>query len=71
MIVIPCRGTDGVNVEMPRAWYMTPDGWKCLVIEYATIEFAPDCWRAHLEAIYELAEGRTMAALERIRKGET
>jgi len=52
-----------------RAWYRTPEGWKRVFLLHETIEFSPDCWRAHLEAVFEAAEGRTVAALERQKEG--
>jgi hypothetical protein len=47
------------------AWYLTPDGWKQVFMLHPTVEVPPESWRAHLEAVFEAAEGRTMAALER------
>ena len=51
------------------AWYLTPDGWKRVFLLHPTIEFSPDCWRAHLEAVFEAAEGHAVAALERQKEG--
>jgi len=48
-----------------NAWYLTPEGRKRIWVIVQTIELAPGCWRAHLEAVFEAAEGRTVGALER------
>ena len=48
-----------------RAWYLTPEGWKQVVALHPTVEFAPECWRAHLETTYQMAEGKTIDALVR------
>jgi len=48
-----------------RAWYLTSEGWKRVFLFHETLEFSADCWRAHLQAVCEAAEGRTVAALER------
>jgi hypothetical protein len=48
-----------------RAWWITPEGWKQVTILHPTVELSPECWRCRLEAVFEAAEGKTIAALQR------
>ena len=68
MILIPRFGHDG-NLPPMSCTYLTMAGWVTAVDCHRTIEFSADCWRAHLEAVFEAAEGKTVAALERLKEG--
>ena len=50
---------------------LTICGWRSVAVArlHQTIEIAPGCWREHLKETYRLAEGRTVAALERQNEG--
>jgi hypothetical protein len=46
-------------------------GWRTVHAArlHQTVEWPTECWRAHLAAVFEAAEGKTVAALERGRDG--